>query len=88
MIKVNNNRIDYIIEERVVGNVFFIKENNIIKITSALVEPKERGKGIASKMLEEVFAYFKRNNYKVIIECSYVDKWTMDKKDYQEMIMK
>lgn len=88
MIKVNNNRIDYIIEERVVGNVFFIKENNIIKITSALVEPKERGKGIASKMLEEVFTYFKRNNYKVIIECSYVDKWTMDKKEYQEMIMK
>ena len=88
MIKINNNRIDYIIEKRVVGNVFFIKENNIIKITSVLVEPKERGKGIASKMLEEVFAYFKRNNYKVIIECSYVDKWTMDKKEYQEMIMK
>ena len=88
MIKVNNNRIDYIIEERVVGNVFFIKENNIIKITSTLVESKERGKGIASKMLEEVFAYFKRNNYKVIIECSYVDKWVMDKKEYQEMIMK
>ena len=88
MIKVNNNRIDYIIEERVVGNVFFIKENNIIKITSTLVVSKERGKGIASKMLEEVFAYFKRNSYKVIIECSYVNKWIMDKKDYQEMIMK
>ena len=88
MIKVNNNRIDYIIEERVVGNVFFVKENNIIKITSTLVEPKERGKGIASKMLEEVFAYFKINNYKVIIECSYVDNWIMDKKEYQETIMK
>ena len=84
MIKISNNKIDYFIDERVVGNVFFTKDNNLISI----VKPEERGKGIASKMLEEVFNYFKDNNYKVIIECSYVNKWILDKKDYQDLIVK
>lgn len=85
MIKISNNKIDYFIDERVVGNVFFTKDNNLIRF---IVKPEERGKGIASKMLEEVFNYFRKNNYKVIIECSYVNKWILDKKDYQDLIVK
>ena len=73
---------------KVVGNVFFTKDNNLIRLTSTIVKPEERGKGIASKMLEEVFNYFRKNNYKVIIECSYVNKWILDKKDYQDLIVK
>ena len=64
------------------------KDNNLIRLTSTTVKPEERGKGIASKMLEEVFNYFRKNNYKVIIECSYVNKWILDKKDYQDLIVK
>ena len=67
MIKISDNKIDYFIDERVVGNVFFTKDNNLIRLTSTIVKPEERGKGIASKMLEEVFNYFRKNNYKVII---------------------
>ncbi len=88
MIKISDNKIDYFIDERVVGNVFFTKDNNLIRLTSTTVKPEERGKGIASKMLEEVFNYFRENNYKVIIECSYVNKWILDKKDYQDLIVK
>ena len=88
MIKISNNKIDYFIDERVVGNVFFTKDNNLIRLTSTIVKPEERGKGIASKMLEEVFNYYRKNNYQVIIECSYVNKWILDKKDYQDLIVK
>lgn len=88
MIKISDNKIDYFIDERVVGNVFFTKDNNLIRLTSTIVKPEERGKGIASKMLEEVFNYFRENNYKVIIECYYVNKWILDKKDYQDLIVK
>ena len=88
MIKISDNKIDYLLDERVVGNVFFTKDNNLIRLTSTIVRPEERGKGTASKMLEEVFNYFRKNNYKVIIECSYVNKWILDKKDYQDLIVK
>lgn len=88
MIKISDNKIDCFIDERVVGNVFFTKDNNLIRLTSTIVKPEERGKGIASKMLEEVFNYFRKNNYKVIIECSYANKWILDKKDYQDLIVK
>lgn len=88
MIKISNNKIDYFIDERVVGNILFTKDNNLIRLTSTIVNPEERGKGIANKMLEEAFNYFRENNYKVIIECSYVNKWILDKKDYQDLIVK
>ena len=88
MLKISDNKIDYLIDGRVVGNILFTKDDNIIRLTSTIVNPKERGKGIASKMLEEVFSYFKNSNYKVIIECSYANKWILDKKDYQNIIMK
>ena len=88
MIKISDNKIDYLLDGRVVGNILFTKENNLITLTSTIVNPEERGKGIASKMLEEVFNYFKENNYKVVIECSYVNKWILDKKAYQNLIVK
>lgn len=88
MIKISDNKIDYLLDGRVVGNILFTKDNNLIKLTSTIVNPEERGKGIASKMLEEVFNYFKKNNYKVVIECSYVNKWILGKKVYQDLIVK
>ena len=88
MIKISDNKIDYLLDGGVVGNILFTKDNNLITLTSTIVNPEERGKGIASKMLEEVFNYFKENNYKVVIECSYVNKWILDKKAYQDLIVK
>lgn len=88
MIKISDNKIDYLLDGRVVGNILFTKDNNLIRLTSTIVNPEERGKGIANKMLEEAFNYFKENNYKVVIECSYVNKWILDKKDYQDLIVK
>ena len=88
MIKISDNKIDYFIDDTLFGNVFFTKDNNLLILTNPIVKPEERGKGIASKMLEEVFNYFRKNNYKVIIECSYVNKWILDKKDYQDLIVK
>lgn len=88
MIKISDNKIDYLLDGRVVGNILFTKDNNLIKLTSTIVNSEERGKGIASKMLEETFNYFRENNYKVVIECSYVNKWILDKKAYQDLIVK
>lgn len=88
MIKISDNKIDYLLDGRVVGNILFTKDNNLIRLTSTIVNPEERGKGIANKMLEEAFNYFKENNYKVVIECSYVNKWILDKKGYQDLIVK
>ena len=43
MIKISNNKIDYFIDERVVGNILFTKDNNLIRLTSTIVKPEERG---------------------------------------------
>lgn len=55
MIKISDNKIDYFIDERVVGNVFFTKDNNLIRLTSTIVKPEERGKGIATKCFRFIF---------------------------------
>lgn len=88
MIVVKNDKIEYLSNDTLVGEVLFQKETDYLVLTTAYIKDEYRGQGLASEMLEEVFNYLKENNIKVKIECSYINHWLYDKKLYQELIVK
>lgn len=88
MIVVKNDKIEYLSNDTLVGEVLFQKETDYLVLTTAYIKDEYRGQGLASEMLKEVFNYLKENNIKVKIECSYINHWLSDKKLYQELIVK
>ena len=88
MIVVKNDKIEYLSNDTLIGEVLFQKETDYLVLTTAYIKDEYRGQGLASEMLEEVFSYLKENNIKVKIECSYINRWLSDKKLYQELIVK
>lgn len=76
MIELLNNKIVYKLNNNEVGYILFSKNNdNEISIDKVFVKEKQRGNGIASKMLEFAYDYFTSKNMKIIYECSYSKKW-------------
>lgn len=88
MIVVKNDKIEYLSNDTLIGEVLFQKETDYLVLTTAYIKDEYRGQGLASEMLEEVFSYLKENNIKVKIECSYINHWLSGKKLYQELIVK
>lgn len=76
MIELLNNKIVYKLNNNEVGYILFSKNNDDeISIDKVFVKEKQRGNGIASKMLEFAYDYFTSKNMKIIYECSYSKKW-------------
>lgn len=72
MIKKIDNRIVYI-DKEIKGYVEFIINGNIVTITHTYVDESLRGKGIASKLMEYTYNYFK--NYEIKSTCEYASNW-------------
>lgn len=80
MIELLNNKIVYKLNNNEVGYILFSKNNDDeISIDKVFVKEKQRGNGIASKMLEFAYDYFTSKNMKIIYECSYSKKWKNNK---------
>lgn len=76
MFNYEKNKISYIIEGKVLGVVFYSRENEeTVNIYNVYVEPMARGKGISSILLKETLSYFKSNGYKVNSSCSFATNW-------------
>ncbi len=57
------------------GYVGFTVDGNTLTLITTFVDPKARGLGIATLLMEEFYLYCKNNNYKAIMQCSYAIKW-------------
>ena len=76
MIEVLENKIIYKSNNMEVGYILFSNiSDNEISIDKVYVKENKRGEGIASKMLEYAYEYFKNKNIKIIYKCSYSRKW-------------
>lgn len=76
MIDVLNKKITYKLNNSEVGYILFSNvDDNTIIIDKVFVNESNRGKGIASKMLEFTYDYFTKKNIKIIYECYYSKKW-------------
>ena len=77
MIEVLENKIIYKSNNMEVGYILFSNiSDNEISIDKVYVKENKRGEGIASKMLEYAYEYFKNKDIKIIYKCSYSRKWS------------
>lgn len=82
-----NNRINYVIDGKVLAYVTFPKLNtNTVIINHTVVDPSLRGQGIASLLLEEVIKYLKEFNLKARPSCSYAASWFEKHQEYKDLI--
>lgn len=89
MIKILKDRTVYIDKSgKVLGEVYYKSISfNTVDITHTFVEVSLRGKGLADSLLREAFKYFKENNIKVKLTCSYAKKWIEKNREYQNLII-
>lgn len=88
MFQVEENKTLYILNNKIMGEVTYpyIKDD-IVNINHTFVDSSLRGKGIADKMLKEVFKYIKKNNKRAICTCSYAKMWIEKHPEYNKLIV-
>ena len=71
-----------------VGEISFTKESNYIIADHTFVNPKYRGKGIASILLDALGDYARKNKVKIKADCSYVFKKFSEFSEYDDIKLK
>ena len=61
--------------------------SNTVDVNHTFVDPKMRGKGLASELLSHAFQYFKENNLQAKCSCFYAKKWIKEHSEYQDIII-
>ncbi len=61
--------------EDLVAEIICEKKNNKLVVLSVFVPEDYRGQGIATKMMEEVVNYAKKNSLEIVPECSFAQKY-------------
>lgn len=61
-------------------------DNNILDVNHTFVDPSQRGKGLAEKLVLEVLAKAKKEKAKIIPSCSYVAKYFETHQEYAELL--
>ena len=69
-----NNRVISYDNNKIIGKCVYELEDNCWNIVHTEVCKTYQGKGIARKLVNEVILNAKKNNKKVIAECSYAKK--------------
>ena len=62
------------------------KRENIIVIEHTQVEPEFQGKGVGKKMVKEAVEYARRNNLRIVPECSYAKKVLQRSSEYDDVL--
>lgn len=72
---VEKNRIYYEENGKLLAEITFIGEEDVMTINHTFVDDSLRGQGIASQLVQEAVNEIKRQNKKVQASCSYAVKW-------------
>lgn len=83
---IKEDKIELIQEDKVVGKIEFVKDNNELTITHTLVNPLFRGQGIAKILMEKVIELSKEKGLKIIPVCSYAVSYFEKNKEYKELL--
>ncbi len=89
MFEVESNRTIYVDDKgNILGEVDYpYISSNVVEVNHTFVDISLRGKGIASLLLTHAFNYFKENNIKVKVTCSYAIKWLNNHKEYSNLVI-
>ncbi len=77
MYKILDNKIVYILDNEIKGEVCFKIINNEAIIYHTYVDNDLRGQGIASKLVSMAFDYLEEKGYKIEYSCSYAKNWAL-----------
>jgi predicted GNAT family acetyltransferase len=61
-------------------------QDNVVNIDHTFVDNSLRGQGVAGKLMEEAVAYFRENNLKAKLSCSYAVKWFEEHPDCADVL--
>jgi len=64
----------------------FTSEKEVV-IDHVFVDPKLRGQGQASKLMQEVYDYLKKRQYKAVARCPYAVHWFARHTDKQDILL-
>lgn len=77
MYKILDNKIVYILDNEIKGEVCFKIVKNEATIYHTYVDNDLRGQGIASKLVSMAFDYLEEKGYKIECSCSYARNWAL-----------
>lgn len=83
---IKEDKIELIQEDKVVGKIEFVKDNNELTITHTIVNPLFRGQGIAKVLMEKVIELSKEKGLKIIPVCSYAVSYFEKNPEYKELL--
>lgn len=62
-------------EDEEIGYVKYNIRDDFFVLLSTVINEKYRGKGYGKKLMEETESFIRKNNYRLIIKCSYAFKY-------------
>lgn len=62
--------------------------DDVIEVNHTFVDPSQRGKGLAEKLVLEIIKKARNENIKIIPTCSYVVKYFETHLEYQDLLKK
>lgn|SRR5690554_4857800 len=62
------------------------EDEKTINVRKVFVDPSMRGGGVASQVMDEVYAFAKKEGLKVTPTCPYAVAWFKRKKDKQDIL--
>lgn len=82
MYKLLDNKVVYMVFDKVKGEVCFDIKGDCANIYHTYVDDDLRGQGIASELVKRAFNYLEENSYEIECSCSYAKNWALkhDKK--------
>lgn len=87
MFQEEKNRFYLTEKEKIVAEITWeILEDNSIDVNHTFVDPSQRGKGLAEKLVLEVIKKARAENIKIVPTCSYVVKYFETHEVYQNLL--
>lgn len=83
---IKEDKIELIQEDKVVGKIEFVKDDNELTITHTIVNPLFRGQGIAKILMEKVIELAKEKGLKIIPVCSYATSYFEKNPEYNGLL--
>ena len=74
-------------DNKVLAYLKYDNNDGILHVTHTKVEEVLQGQGIAGKLMNELYAYAKKHNYKVVPICSYAIKWFEKNQEKQDILL-
>lgn len=75
MYKLLDDKIVYVVNDEVKGEVCFQINGDVADIFHTYVDDDLRGQGIASNLVLKAFEYLESYGYKIKCSCSYAENW-------------